>query len=149
MTKGQKDTPKKKKKRKQNTRLTISDVTTEHYLSAIRGWCMDGNTDKEIAEKLGIGYTTLRRWRAASDELKEAMSLTKEVADSNVEYSLYKKALSGDVMACIYWLNNRKRNKWTRDPKPLQDNAAGTGVIEIPAVFEEIEPAVVEEMKEK
>lgn len=136
--KGQKDTPKKRKKRKQNTKLTLAEVASDLYLSAIRGWCMDGNTDKEVADKLGIGYTTLRRWRASSEELREAMSLTKEVADSKVEYSLYNEAVNGNVMACIYWLNNRKRNKWTRDPKPLQETAAGTGVIEIPAVFEEV-----------
>lgn len=99
---------------------------------------MDGSTDKQVAEKLEIGYSTLRRWRAASDKLKEAMSLTKDVADSNVQYSLYQAALNGNVMACIYWLNNRRANSWKRDPKPAQDNDSETGVIEIPAVFKEV-----------
>ena len=53
--------------------------------------------------------------------------------DYEVENALLKRALSGDTTAQIFWLKNRKPEKW-RD-KPLDRiNEEQIGVIEIGAV---------------
>ena len=61
----------------------------------------------------------------------------KEVVDYQVENALLNKALGGDTTAQIFWLKNRRPDKW-RD-KPSGDKSADEhiGVIEIGAVKED------------
>lgn len=62
------------------------------FLEVISAWCKQGASDEEIAKKLGIAYSTFRRYKSEHPELEEAMKFSKEHADLNVEASLYKKA---------------------------------------------------------
>lgn len=51
-----------------------------------------GATDQEVADAFGINRRTITRWRNDYPEFKEACEITKGMADSLVEASLYKKA---------------------------------------------------------
>jgi hypothetical protein len=88
-------------------------------LLLIEGWARDGLTDEQIAGNMGITVSTLYEWKKKYSEISEALKKTKEVVDREVENALYKKALSGDTTALIFWLKNRRPNDW-RDRRETQ-----------------------------
>ena len=65
-------------------------------LILLEGWARDGLTDEQIAEKMGIGTTTLYRWKDEYREIRESLKKGKEVVDRLVENALLKKA-TGEV----------------------------------------------------
>lgn len=65
---------------------------TRENLLLIEGWCRRGLTDEQIAEKMEINIATLYRWKKKSILISEALKNGKEVADINVEKSLYTRA---------------------------------------------------------
>lgn len=148
-----------------------ADWLTPEGLLKIEGWARDGLTDEQISRNIGIGTTTLYRWKDEFEEIRESLKRGKEVVDRQVENALLKRALgyeytettreavqdpnSGEVKmqvtkkvtkqvapdttAQIFWLKNRKPDKWRDKPayedtseldkldtilKGLKDNAA-------------------------
>ena len=117
------------------------DWITEEGLLLIEGWARDGLTDEQIAQNMGIGTTTLYRWKNEFREIRESLRKGKEVVDRQGENALLKNALGfyyeeemvtnkGDVVtvrkyekpnttAQIFWLKNRKPKQW-RDKQELQ-----------------------------
>ena len=81
-------------------------------LTLIEGWARDGLTDLQIAENLRISKTTFYKLKNEHPELSELLKKGKEIVDYEVENALLKSALSGNVTAQIYWLNNRKPKQW-------------------------------------
>ena len=77
-------------------------------LILVEGWARDGLTNEQIADNLGINQDTLYTYKKKYPEFSEALKKGKEVVDFEVENALLKNALSGNVTAQIYWLNNRK-----------------------------------------
>lgn len=76
------------------------------------GWARDGLTDEQMAHNIGISCSTLYDWKNKHSEFSEVLKRSKEVADYEVENALFVKATSGDVTAQIFWLKNRKPDKW-------------------------------------
>lgn len=62
-------------------------------LLLLEAWARDGLTDEQIAEKCGIGTTTLYRWKDEYREIREALKRGKEVVDAQVENALLRRAL--------------------------------------------------------
>ena len=115
-------------------------------MTLIGKWARDGATDKEIAKRLGIGFSTFCLYKSKSLELLETLKRGKEIVDAEVENALLKRALGyeyeeitqerkgdngelvvtkkvkkqvvPDVTAQIYWLKNRVPDKWRDDPAP-------------------------------
>lgn len=81
-------------------------------LLRIQGWAMDGNTDAEMCEKMGIIKATFYDWRKRFPAFDKALKLSKEVADRQIEQSLFKSAKEGNITAQIFWLKNRKSKEW-------------------------------------
>lgn len=98
---------------------------------------LDGWTDEEIAETLGVDVRTLYRWRAKYPEFRQSLAWGKENCDERVERKLYERAVgytydavkimmnegqpvivaykehaAPDVGAAKMWLTNRKRKDW-------------------------------------
>lgn len=75
------------------------DYMTEEVLTRIKGWAMDGLTEEQIAENLGISLKSLGRWKLDKNEpdglslIGRALKTSKEIADRNVEGALYKSAM--------------------------------------------------------
>jgi transposase len=59
----------------------------------IEGWARDGLTNKQIAQNVGVAYSTLRDWVKKFPALSESLKKGKEVVDRQVENALLKRAL--------------------------------------------------------
>lgn len=96
-----------------------------------------GATDADMARILGVSIRTVRSWQVSNPEFARALRVGKAAADSNVERSLYQRAIGfahedtdirvvkgkvvktevvkhypPDTTACIFWLKNRNRKDW-------------------------------------
>ena len=119
-------------------------------LIKIAAWARDGLTDEQIAKNMGIAYSTLREWKKKYSAISAALKRGKEVVDFEVENALYKNATGGyieeektyisevngvvtkrkeiykryikpDTTAQIFWLKNRKPDKWRDKPKDTSE----------------------------
>ena len=87
----------------------------------MEGYARDGATEKQIAEALGISQNTLINMKNQYGDVSEALRKGKEIVDYAVENALLRKALSGDTSAMLFWLKNRRPDKW-RDLKEVNAN---------------------------
>ncbi len=90
-------------------------ITPEGLLK-IEGWARDGLTDKQIAHNIGISQATLYEWKKQFPELSDTLKKSKDVVDRMVENALFKNAIEGNTTAQIFWLKNRKPDKWREKP---------------------------------
>nr|DAR05296.1 MAG TPA: terminase small subunit [Caudoviricetes sp.] len=117
-------------------------------LLLLEGWARDGLTDEQLAEKIGISATTLYDWKNKFPEFSEAIKKGKEIVDIQVENALLKRALGYEYMeerveisekdgrkviqtvktvipdttAQIFWLKNRRPDKWRDKPEMPGDS---------------------------
>jgi len=121
---------------------------TAEGLILLEGWARDGLTDEQIAEKIGIARSTLNEWKNKYPVISDTLKRGKDVVDNEVENALLKRALGysykeiktkddgdkievtetikevvPDVTAQIYWLKNRRPDKW-RDKQKEETNTA-------------------------
>ena len=93
-----------------------ADWITPEGLLKIEGWARDGLTDKQIAHNIGISQATLYEWKKQFPELSDTLKKSKDVVDRMVENALFKNAIEGNTTAQIFWLKNRKPDKWREKP---------------------------------
>lgn len=65
---------------------------TEEGRVQLRGWARDGLTEAEIAQKMGVSRSTLNNWKNKHLDILDTIKKGKEVADREVEESLFNKA---------------------------------------------------------
>lgn len=99
-------------------------------LVLVEGWARDGLTDIQIAEKLGISKDTLYEYKKKYPDFSDSLKKGKEIVDYAVENALLKSALSGNVTAQIYWLNNRKPKQW-RNKQDVDVSDNGMSLAEV------------------
>lgn len=118
---------------------------TSEGLLKLEGWAREGLTDEQIAEKIGIHRDTLNEWKKKYPDISDTLKKGKEVVNLQVENALLKRALgyeyeeiskkyeSGtltekkvtikqvipDTTAQIFWLKNRRPDKW-KDKQDVQ-----------------------------
>lgn len=97
---------------------------TAEGLTLLEGWARDGLTDDQIAHNIGINTCTLYDWKKRFPKISETLKKGKEVVDYQVENALLKKALDGDTTAQIFWLKNRKPDKWRDKPEESKNTDA-------------------------
>lgn len=121
-------------------------------LLLLEGWARDGLTDEQLAEKMGINPATLYDWKNKHPEISEALKKGKEIVDIQVENALLKRALGYEYMeerveisekdgrkviqttktvppdttAQIFWLKNRRPDKWRDKPEEQTEDATQT-----------------------
>lgn len=62
-------------------------------LILVEGWARNGLTEEQIAKNLGIGVSTLSKYKVEHIEIVEALKKGKEIVDFEVENALLKRAL--------------------------------------------------------
>ena len=122
---------------------------TSDGLILLEGWARDGLTDEQLAEKIGIAVSTLYDWKNKFLDISEALKKGKEIVDMEVENALLKRALGysytevmteestegtkrretvkfipPDTTAQIFWLKNRRPDKYRDKPEPQGDSEA-------------------------
>ena len=70
-----------------------TDWLEEDNLMLLECWARDGYTFEDIANKIGINYSTLRAWRVKYPEIDKALKAGREIVDYKVENALLKSAL--------------------------------------------------------
>ncbi len=125
---------------------------TPEGLALLNGWAKDGLTDEQIAKNMKVSTSTYYEYKKKHVEILEALKKGKEVVDYEVENALLKRALGytitieedrldkygdvhtlkknvhipADTTAQIFWLKNRKPDKWRE--KQENTNVDGEGV---------------------
>ena len=128
-------------------------------LTVLRGWARDGLTDVQIAHNMGINVATLYDWKNKYSDIDEALKKGKEVVDIEVENALLKRALGctiteehvrkvtkdgvttvtsekttrevpPDTVAQIFWLKNRRPDKWRDKPREDETSEAMKAMLE-------------------
>lgn len=115
---------------------------TDEIRNVMINLAKEGKTMEQIADTIGVNPSSLYLWQGKhgfSESLKEARLTT----DDMVEASLFKRALGyscedtkffmyegeilkekytkhypPDVVACIFWLKNRRPDDWREQPEP-------------------------------
>ena len=112
-------------------------------LILLEGWARDGLTDEQIANNMGVRRETLYDWKKKHPNISNALKKGKEVVDIEVENALLKRALgyeyteekveisekdgkkvvqtvkhvAPDTTAQIFWLKNRRPDRWRSEPR--------------------------------
>ncbi|KZM54922.1 transposase [Aeribacillus pallidus] len=129
---------------------------TQENLTLLEGWARDGLTDEQIAHNMGIKRQTLYDWKKKYPDISDALKRGKEVVDRQVENSLLKRALGyeyeevtkelingtmlitkkvkkyqpPDTTAAIFWLKNRRPDKW-RDKRDVEHSGKVANKIDL------------------
>lgn len=103
---------------------------TEDGLTLLEGWARDGLNDEQIAKKININRSTLYEWEKKYPDISDALKKGKEVVDYKVENALLDKALNGDTTAQIFWLKNRRPDKWRDKPPETHPNDGEVQIID-------------------
>jgi len=115
-------------------------------LDQVKTLARKGFTDAELAGFFDVAISTIYFWKNEHPEFLEALKLGKEEADNKVERSLFESATGyshpdthvavsegqviltpitkiykPDTTAGIFWLKNRRPDKW-RDKMEVQDD---------------------------
>nr|DAG66074.1 MAG TPA: terminase small subunit [Caudoviricetes sp.] len=93
-------------------------------LLLLEGWARDGLTDEQIAKNIGITLSTFYEWKKKYSDFSESLKKGKEVVDYEVENALLSSALEGNTTAQIFWLKNRRPDKWRDKQKEETDTMA-------------------------
>lgn len=123
----------------------------------LEGWARDGLTDEQIARNVGINPATLYKWIERFHEIGEALKRGKAPVDFEVENALRKRALGydyeevitemygdgkkhvkkvkrhvpPDVTAQIFWLKNRRPDRWRDKPVDQQSEDVVKVIIDV------------------
>lgn len=97
---------------------------TPEGLLLLEGWARDGLTEEQIAKNMGVSVKTLFNWKSTHLPILHALKKGKDVVDYQVENALLNSALDGNTTAQIFWLKNRRPDKWRDKQKEEADTAA-------------------------
>lgn len=121
----------------------------EENLILLKSWAIDGLTDEQIAEQIGINRKTLYEWKKKYNPISDALKRGKKVFDAESVQALHqagighyieevdtditirdgveikrvrkrKRWIPSNVTALIFWLKNRDPDNW-KDRKAVEE----------------------------
>ena len=119
---------------------------TDEGLATVQGWARDGLTNDQIAQNIGVSGRTFAEWISRFPAISSALKKGKAPVDLQVENALLKRALgydyeetvtveltggrkqtrkmikhmAADVTAQIFWLKNRRPDRWRDKVEQVQ-----------------------------
>lgn len=121
-------------KKKRNGRPSLLETINPEQIKILASF---GLTDEQMAQAYGVSEVTFNAWKKKNEKFLKSLKDGKSIADNNVVKSLYHRAIgythpeeeifchkgkiikeptikhyAPDVMAAIYWLNNRREDEW-------------------------------------
>ena len=141
---------------------------TEDGLKKIQSWFRDGLSDVQVAKNMGISKTTFYDWMNKYPAMSDSVKKGKQPVDFEVENALLKRALgyeieetntfitmnskgekvqkvtktkkhiAPDATAAIFWLKNRRPDKW-RKTNPAFEGKAEIEISKLRAEIKKIE----------
>lgn len=148
-------------------------------LEKVIAWAEAGATIKEVAKKLGLSYSTLRKYVDLGSKgdmqyaaLSAPFAKACQLSDDAVEVALHKRAtgfsydemtyetkwdeneeafvevctkrvtktVPPDPTSAMFWLTNRRKERWKYRPGETGDERQEGGVVLMPPVMEEAVP---------
>ena len=125
----------------------------EEYADQAYKLTMLGFIDAELASFFEVSERTINNWKQAYPEFFQSIKKGKEIADVEVVMALRKRAIgysyeevkveesdqgkkvtkvnkevAGDVGAQVFWLRNRRPDKWSNNPIPDEGSTVATPV---------------------
>jgi len=109
------------------------------YAQQAENYSLLGATDKDLATFFEVTESTINEWKKKYPAFSESLKRGKMIADMEVTQRLFTRAkgyaytettrergkdgkmrvvkevnkqVAPDTVACIYWLNNRQKDKW-------------------------------------
>lgn len=128
-----------------------SAYNPELHPQLAEAWAAAGKTEPQIAEIFGVVQSTISKWKTEHPEFSEALKRGKILPDDLVERSLFQRAIGynheavkifmpagakkpvyapyiehtvPDVTAQIFWLKNRRPDRW-RDRHEVTGSEGG------------------------
>lgn len=95
------------------------------YALQVRQVAALGAKNTDIAKVFGVNPNVILKWCRENPEFSNAIKEGRLDPDNRVEASLFRRAIGGDVTACIFWLKCRRPYVW-RDRR-TQDEADDAG----------------------
>lgn len=141
---------------------------TEDGLKQIQSWVRDGLSDVQVAKNMGISKTTFYDWMNKYPAMSDSVKKGKQPVDFEVENALLKRALgyeieetntfitinskgekvqkvnktkkhiAPDATAAIFWLKNRRPDKW-RKTNPAYEGKAEIEISKLRAEIKKLE----------
>lgn len=122
---------------------SLYESLVEPRLNDIKKWSGEGATIKEIAEKIGVSYSGLKKYKKDHPELEAAFLENRGIADDKVLGAFFRKAtgyetketikervdgklvitrevtreIAPDTEAGKFWLKNRLPEEWRESNK--------------------------------
>lgn len=98
-------------------------------LKRIPAWRRQGLTERQVAKKLHIAYSTLNKYKLEHSELAEALKRGKEELVEELETSIYKKAMGYEYEEVETTIEKRGNTSFTRQKKYSRKAQPDTGAL--------------------
>jgi len=124
-----------------------SKYNPDTFPKQVLRFATEGLTEPQMAHNLGVSLATFSTYKNKFPDFLEALKEGKKPADFEIENALHKRAhgfvgpdgkyYPPDTTACIYWLGNRKRDKWKNVNRTEHTGRDGEPLIPVHTISDE------------
>jgi hypothetical protein len=129
----------------------------EKKLELIRSWRESGLTERQIAEKLNIVYSTLQKYKTLHEDLTVVLQASKAKLVANLKKSLWQEAIGyeytevqeSSVIIDGKEIGKKKRTKTTKKMRGVPNLLVFALCNMAPEEFKRVDKEVIKELEDK